>query len=70
MEEIKAQHKFKSRKFLFTAWGATLATFLSLFSIKTGYDASWMPGTMALLVGIVTSYVAVGSVNAKKEDKK
>ena len=63
----KTKTRMQSRKFLFTLWGALLATFLSIFSISTGYDSSWMPGTMALLVGIVTGYVAIGSAREKKE---
>lgn len=60
--------KMKSRKFWFAIWGAVAATVLGIFSILKGYDGSWLPGTMALLVGIVTAYVAIGA--AKKPGEK
>ena len=61
-------NKIKSRKFWFTVWAALTASLVMLFSILESYDASWMPGTLALLVGIVTAYVAIGSSKKKKEE--
>ncbi len=56
----------RSRKFWFTVWAAVMSSGVMLFSIIKGYDASWLPGTLALLVGVVASYVAIGAAKAKK----
>lgn len=62
--------KMKSRKFWFTVWAATMASGVMGFSIITRFDASWMPGTLALLVGVVTAYVAILASKKKKEGEK
>jgi hypothetical protein len=60
--------KMKSRKFLLTLWAALLATGVMIYSIYSGYDASWMPGTLAVLVAIPAGYVTIGSAKQKKEE--
>jgi hypothetical protein len=60
--------KMKSRKLWFTVWATIMATYIIIYSIHTGFEASWMPGTLALLVAIPTSYVAIGSTKKKKEE--
>lgn len=67
MEE-KAQSKMRSRKFWLTVWSAATANIVMFFSIVKGYDAAWMAGTLALLVGVVTAYVAIGATKQKKEE--
>jgi hypothetical protein len=64
----EAKKKMKSRKFWFVIWAVIIATYIIVYSIHTGFDASWMPGTLALLVAIPTSYVAIGSSKKKKEE--
>lgn len=59
--------KMKSRKFWFTTWGAIMASYIIIRSLETKYEASWMTAALALLIGIVTAYVAIGSAKKKKE---
>lgn len=61
--------KIKSRKFWFTVWGASMASYIIIRSMETKFEASWMTAALALLIGIVTAYVAIGSVKKKKEEE-
>jgi hypothetical protein len=60
--------KLKSRKFWFTIWAALTASVVMFFSIYKGYDASWMPGTLSLLVSVVAAYVGIGIAKRRKEE--
>jgi len=62
------KEKMKSRKFWFSAWGAVSASAVMFFSIYTKFEASWMTSALALLIGIVTAYVAIGSAKKKKDE--
>ncbi len=61
--------KIKSRKFWFTVWGAVSASAVMFFSIYQEFEASWMTPALALLIGIVTAYVAIGTAKKKKKDE-
>ena len=61
-------NKMKSRKFWFTVWGAVSASIVMFFSIFVKFEASWMTPALALLIGIVTAYVAIGSAKKKKDE--
>lgn len=60
--------KMQSRRFWFTAWAAISASAVMFFSIYQQFDASWMPGTLALLVGCVTAYITFSTLKKKKDE--
>ena len=68
--EIKkiVKNKIGSRKFWFVVWAAGMSSYMMIESIKTQFEASWMTPALALLIGIVVSYVAIGSAKKKKEE--
>lgn len=57
--------KMKSRRWWITVWAMVTANVIMFFTIKTGYDAAWLSGTLAILVAIPTSYVTVNSIKKK-----
>ena len=61
--------KIKSRKFWFTVWAALSASIVMFFSVWLKFEASWMTPALALLIGIVTAYVAIGASKKKKEEE-
>ena len=63
----KVKEKMGSRKFWFAVWGAVIASYIIIRSIETKWEASWMTAALALLIGIVTAYVAIGAAKKKKE---
>ena len=61
--------KMKSRKFWFAVWGAVMSSLIMIGSMKIQFEASWMTPALALLIGIVTAYVAIGTAKNKKEEE-
>lgn len=62
------KEKMKSRKFWFTVWGALMSSIIMLGSLIAKFEASWMTPALALLIGIVTAYVAIGAAKKKKDE--
>lgn len=64
----KTKLKMRSRKFWFTVWAAGMSSYIIIRSIETQYEATWMTAALAVLIAIVTAYVAIGSAKKKKEE--
>ena len=63
----ETKKKMQSRRFWFTIWAASSASVVMFFSIYKEFEASWMPGTLALLVGCVTAYITFSTLKKKKD---
>jgi len=60
--------KLSSRKFWVVVWAMLTFTVLGGISVKTGFDAGWMAGSMLILVGIPGAYVGIGTAKRKEKD--
>ena len=60
--------KLTSRKLWIVIWAMVTFSVLAIVSVATEFEASWMAGTMLILVGIPGAYVGIGQAK-KKADK-
>jgi len=58
--------KMRSRRWWIVVWAILYVSILSYVCIKSGYDAAWVSGTMAIVAGIIVSYVTVTSMKKKE----
>jgi len=63
-------NKYKSRKFLAACWAAILITTLSIISLITKFDPSWMGSLLPLLTSVVVVWVGGESLIDREATKK
>ena len=56
----------KSRRFYIVIWSVFYVSGISIYSVKEKFDAAWIAGTLALVVGIIITWM--GFTSAKKKD--
>ncbi len=49
--------KYKSRKFIAAVWAAILLSFLTIYSIITEHNPSWMSSLLPFLASIIAIWV-------------
>jgi hypothetical protein len=57
--------KFKSRRWWIVIWAIAYVSIISFVCIKSGYDAAWIAGTMAVVAGIPVTYVTFTTIKKK-----
>jgi hypothetical protein len=57
--------KMKSRRWWIVIWALAYISIVSIICIKTGYDAGWISGTMAVVAGIPVTYVTFSTIKKK-----
>lgn len=58
-------NKMKSRRWWIVIWALSYISIISFICVKTGYDATWISGTMAVVAGIPVTYVTFSTIKKK-----
>jgi len=65
--------KLKSRKFIVAIWSMVLLSTLTIWSMASKFEPSWMPALFPFLAIIIGAWVGVQGLidkdNSKKKDK-
>lgn len=59
--------KLKSRRFYIVIWAVVYISAMSVYLVEKSYEGSWVAGVMALVGGIIVSWMTVSSLKKKKE---
>jgi len=62
--------KMKSRRWWIVLWAIAYISIMSAVVIIKGYDGAWLAGTMALVGGIIVSYMTISSLKKPKDGGK
>ncbi len=63
---MKISKKMKSRRFYIVLWSVLYVSGISVYSVKTQFDAAWIAGTLALVVGIIITWMGFSSAKKKE----
>jgi hypothetical protein len=59
--------KLNSRKLWIVIWAMLTFSILAVVSVVAKFEASWMAGSMLILVSIPGAYVGIGTAKKKAE---
>lgn len=60
-------YKMKSRRWWIVIWAICYITSVTFFCIAADYDISKLAGVLAVIGGIIVSYMTISSMKKKKE---